>query len=137
MNARISGLLLCDDLLFGSKITGTAQVLGHRMLSAKTPTRLLELAREHRPTCVLVDLHTPDLDLTVLLAELRQQLGEPLRVVGYGSHVDTATLKAARQAGCDPVWPRSKLVEELPQVLPQWLSHLPSESADEPRVPSR
>ena len=43
------------------------------------------------------------------------------RVVGYGSHVDAATLHAARVAGCDPVLPRSKFVEELPGALPGWL----------------
>jgi hypothetical protein len=42
-------------------------------------------------------------------------------VVAYGSHVDTERLRAARSAGCDPVLPRSKFVEELPKALPQWL----------------
>jgi hypothetical protein len=43
-------------------------------------------------------------------------------VVAYGSHVDTATLRAAREAGCDVVLPRSKFVEELPTALPTWLA---------------
>ena len=38
-------------------------------------------------------------------------------IIGYGSHVDTATLKAARDAGCDVVLPRSKFVEELAHLL--------------------
>jgi hypothetical protein len=41
--------------------------------------------------------------------------------MAYGSHVDTATLRAARAAGCDPVLPRSKFVEDLPICLPAWL----------------
>ena len=45
-------------------------------------------------------------------------------MVGYGSHVEAATLRAARAAGCDPVWPRSKFVEELPRALPGWLAPL-------------
>jgi len=42
-------------------------------------------------------------------------------VVGYGSHVDADTLHAARVAGCDPVLPRSRFVEELPTALAGWL----------------
>ena len=43
------------------------------------------------------------------------------RMVAYGSHVDAAVLRAAREAGCDPVLPRSKFVEELPRALPEWM----------------
>jgi hypothetical protein len=38
-------------------------------------------------------------------------------IVAFGSHVDTATLKAARQAGCDHAWPRSRFTAELPQLI--------------------
>ena len=27
-----------------------------------------------------------------------------------------------REAGCDVAWPRSKFVDELPRVLPEWLA---------------
>ena len=43
------------------------------------------------------------------------------RVVAYGSHVETETLRKAREAGCDPVLPRSKFVEELPAKLREWI----------------
>ena len=46
----------------------------------------------------------------------------PPRVVAYGSHVDTASLQAARTAGCDPVLPRSKFVKELELGLKEWLT---------------
>jgi DNA-binding NarL/FixJ family response regulator len=81
---------------------------------------LIDQARLQRPRCVLVDLSFPGLDLPALLGELAGA-GSP-RVVAYGSHVDTATLRAARQAGCDPVLPRSKFVEDLPHELPIWLA---------------
>jgi len=43
------------------------------------------------------------------------------RVVAYGSHVDAAGLKAARDAGCDVVLPRSAFVEQLPVKLREWM----------------
>ena len=113
------GLLLCDDLIFTSRITGTAKALGLVVASARDVAGLLRMARQDPPTCVLLDLQHQQLDLVALLAELRS-IG-PTRVVGYGSHVDAATLHAARVAGCDPVLPRSRFVEELPTALAGWL----------------
>ena len=113
------GLLLCDDLIFSSRITGTAKALGLIVNTARDIASLSRMARNEPPTCVLLDLQHPQLDLVALLIELRA-IG-PMRVVGYGSHVDAATLHAARVAGCDPVLPRSRFVEELPTALPGWL----------------
>lgn len=116
------GLLLSDDLIFTSRITGTARSLGLVVRPARSAEALLHLARQETPRCVLVDLANPGL----VLLELIRQLGEacrPLpRLVAYGSHVDTATLRGAREAGCEPVWPRSKFVEELASSLPGWFA---------------
>jgi CheY-like chemotaxis protein len=116
------GLLLSDDLIFTSRITGTARALGLAVKAARSAEGLLALARQEGPLCVLIDLANPGL----VLPELIRQLGEVCRhlprLVAYGSHVDTATLRGAREAGCDPVWPRSKFVEELESALPEWLA---------------
>ncbi len=82
----------------------------------------MQLARQQPPTCVLLDLHNPGLDLTDLLLRLAEICPTLPRRVAYGSHVDTAALKAARVAGCDPVLPRSQFVEELETALPLWLT---------------
>jgi len=76
--------------------------------------------KQEVPGCVIVDLSNPGLDIGALIASMRQLSAVP-RVVGFGSHVDVATLKAAREAGCDPVWPRSKFAEELEEALPEWV----------------
>jgi CheY-like chemotaxis protein len=119
------GLLLSDDLIFTSRITGTARDLGLTVRAARTPEALLALARQSPPRCVLLDLHHPGLVLADFLRHLAEACPTMPRVVGYGSHVDTATLRAAREAGCDPVWPRSKFVEELAQALPGWMGEPP------------
>ena len=122
MPGSTPGLLLSDDLIFTSRVTGTARDLGLAVRAARSPEALVELARQQPPRCVLVDLHNPGLDLPALLDRLREVCPAMPRVVGYGSHVDTATLKAARTVGCDPVLPRSKFVEDLPTALPGWLA---------------
>lgn len=116
------GLLLCDDLIFTSRVTGTARALGLTVRAARSSDALLEQARQAQPRCVLVDLANPGLDLPGLIRALGQACGTPPRIVAYGSHVDTETLRAARAAGCDPVLPRSKFIEELPHALPRWLA---------------
>src|SRR4051794_7036333 len=108
-------LLLSDDLLFISRITGTARSLGLDIKSVRRAADVLAQA----PACVLVDLHNPGLDIVALVSNLKA--AGNAYIVGYGSHVDTATLKAARAAGCDEVLPRSKFVEELATSLPKWL----------------
>ena len=132
------GLLLCDDLIFTSRITGTAKALGLSLRTVKSPGDLLRFVEQKVPRCVIVDLNTPGLvigDFARALSALGGTGVSPVQtgatpvppdispkplLIGYGSHVDTATLKAAREAGFDIVWPRSKFVEELSAMLPEW-----------------
>jgi CheY-like chemotaxis protein len=119
-NSDAVGLLLSDDLIFTSRITGVGRDLGLPIQAARSAEALVSLARRQVPRCVIVDLGNPGLDL----ADLMRQLGDcgTPRVVAYGSHVDTESLRAARAAGCDPVLPRSKFVAELPTALPGWFT---------------
>lgn len=71
---------------------------------------------------MIVDLAYPGLDLPALLRRLGEVCDPPPRVVAYGSHVDAASLHAAREAGCRPTLPRSQFVEKLPHELPTWLA---------------
>lgn len=116
------GLLLSDDLIFTSRITATAASLGRTVKTARSPDLLEGLARSERPTCVIVDLANPGLSVSDLLARLRETCTPMPYVVAYGSHVDAAGLRAAREAGCDRALPRSQFVEDLPQQLMNWLA---------------
>jgi hypothetical protein len=44
-----------------------------------------------------------------------------VRMVGYGSHVDAAGLRYARELGLNPVMARSQFVERLPLDLFGWM----------------
>ncbi len=116
----MTGLLLSDDLIFTSRITGIGRDQGIVIRFAKSPEAILDLAREAPPNCVIVDLSNPGLIIGEFVAALKQSSPAPT-VVAYGSHVDTATLKAARAAGCDYVMPRSQFVEALPRDLAAWM----------------
>ncbi len=119
MSPSVEILLLCDDLIFSSRIAGTARAAGLGLRSYQTSAELLAAAKKTPPHCVLLDLHVAGLDIAAAVGELAMFSPRP-KVIGYGSHVDVETLKAARAAGCDVVLPRSKFVADLETALPQW-----------------
>ena len=116
-------LLLCDDLIFTSRIAGEARAAGVVVKSARSIEILKNLAQTAKPRLLIIDLANPGLVIEDLLTWINSlATDERLRVVAYGSHVDTATLKAARAAGCDEVMPRSQFVERLPMHLNDWIA---------------
>jgi CheY-like chemotaxis protein len=119
-DTKCGGLLLSDDLLFGSRITGTAEKLGLTVHTVRSADELLRQAEQVRPRCVLLDLQNPGLEIETVATRLKTLIPPPM-LVAYGSHVDAATLHRAREAGCDRVLPRSQFVEELSLTLSTWL----------------
>jgi len=116
------GLLLSDDLMFTSRITGVARDLAVPVRPARTLDALVALATQDPPPCIIVDLAFPGLSVPDLIGRLCAACPTMPRLVAYGAHVDAAGLRAARQAGCDVVLPRSAFVEQLPAKLAEWLS---------------
>jgi len=114
------GLVLSDDLIFFSRIAGAARARGLVVRQARTAAELVAIAKQHPPGGVILDLQNPGLELEPLLAELRS-LPEAPRVVAYGSHVLADALRAARQAGCERVMPRSQFAESLEADIAEWL----------------
>jgi CheY-like chemotaxis protein len=122
----VLGYLLSDDLIFSSRVTGTARDLGHEVRVAKSASQLANLIAQQMPQCLLVDLHNPGLSIADLLHDMSAP--RPY-VVAYGSHVDTAILNAARKAGYGLVLPRSQFVERLPTELTEWFTQRNSSCA--------
>lgn len=116
-----NGLMLCDDLIFFSRVSGAARAAGLTVRMARSAADLLSASRAAPPGGVIVDVHNPGLDLPALLAGLKDACPTMPRVIAYGSHVEAAVLRAARAAGCDQVMPRSQFVKELEAHIAEWL----------------
>ena len=116
------GLMLCDDLIFFSRVSGTARAAGLVMKQVRTADAMLNAARQAPPNCVILDLQNEGLDLAALLAQLREACLAMPRTVAFGSHVEAETLRAARRLGCDLVMPRSQFAEQLDGSLKDWLA---------------
>jgi CheY-like chemotaxis protein len=116
-----TGLLLSDDMIFTSRITGTARDFGLAVKPARSVEALNALIHQQPPGCIIVDLGHSGLSIASFMENLRKTCTPMPRVIAYGSHVDTETLRTAREAGCYAVLPRSKFVEELPRSLQDWI----------------
>jgi len=113
--------LLSDDLMFTSRVTGTARDLGYSVLVVRSGQALIDGAIKDSPRCVIIDLANPGLELAALIGTLNRLDRRP-RIVAYGSHVDAAALQAARDAGCDQVMPRSKFASDLSTSMAVWIN---------------
>lgn len=107
--------LVCADLLFTSKIVGTAQQLGISIQVYRTAADVR--CGTTAPAMVIVDLASPVATTSDDLRLLRNRLPATTRLLAYGSHVEVERLRAARAAGCDPVLARSEFSKNLPTIL--------------------
>ncbi len=116
MNRRV--LAAVGDLLFASKIRGTAQQLNISADFARTADSLFDAAKTDVPSLIILDLHHEQLDPFALVARLKAD--DQLRavpVVGFFSHVQVELQRRATEAGIDRVLPRSAFTQRLPEIL--------------------
>ncbi|HVJ82603.1 MAG TPA: response regulator [Planctomycetia bacterium] len=105
---------VCADLIFSSKIDGTARALGGKVRTFPSVARATAGAE-------------PDVKLAILdlgavkgleqVAAWKAALPEGCALMAFGSHVDVELLRAARAAGCEPVMARSEFTKRLPELL--------------------
>ncbi|MFH1303862.1 MAG: hypothetical protein ABIK07_22615 [Planctomycetota bacterium] len=108
-------VILCSDMLFLSKITGVAKLLGFSFCTALSSKKAAEYLTEEGSQLILIDLTTPNLNWE-LLASIHHR-NPHLVSIAFGPHVDTDLLEQAKAAGCTQVLPRSKFSAQLPQLL--------------------
>ena len=75
------------------------------------------MIEQWRPAVVFVDLAAGELVSPPALLAYQNAAPPGTPFVAFGSHVDADALDAARDAGCDPVLPRSKFTAELPDLI--------------------
>jgi hypothetical protein len=102
-------LALVRDLLFASRITATAKAVNSTVRVIRDPARLAgEPGRR-----LLVDLSLPG---ALEAAAAWLQAGGP-EVVGFVSHVDADTARAAREAGLTQVLSRGAFTNQLAELV--------------------
>lgn len=111
-------LAILDDLLFTSKIRSTAGHQGVTVTFARSPEAALAQMRLQAPTLVILDLNNPRIEPLGTIAAMRADPAlASIPTVGYVSHVDSETIRAAREAGVHEVVARSAFAANLPEIL--------------------
>ena len=111
-------LAVVDDLLFSSKIRAAAAAADHPIVFVRKRAEVVAAMRGHHPSLVIVDLDRDALDPIGVIGELRAAPEfADAKIVGFGSHVNTERLQAARSAGCDRPMARSAFVVALPDLM--------------------
>lgn len=105
-------LCITADLMFGSKVQATLTAAGHEV--RMTPSVADAVAEQ--PDLVVADLDAGRPEDLV-------SLGAP--VLGYYSHVEVETKRAADAAGIDMAVPRSRMAREMPDLVKAILARDP------------
>ncbi len=111
-------LVAVDDLLFRSKIREVASQLGLEIAAASTREEILARAREIGPRLAIFDLDSARSNPIATIAAFKADPAlQGIRTVGFLQHVHVDLMKAAEEAGCDEVLPRSAFTQRLAEIL--------------------
>lgn len=111
-------LAAVEDLLFKSKISGTADSLDVRVSFPRSPRKLLDTLREEPPELLILDLNSARFEPLQLLQTINSDEAlSHVRTLGFLSHVQKDLAVAAREAGCDRIMARSAFTKNLPEIL--------------------
>ena len=107
-----------DDIFFAAKIDAEARRAMVQLIEARDAEELSRRLAGIVPDLVILDLNGK---ACRPIDSIRQIKEDPrlarVPMVGFFSHVQTDLEKAAREAGCDHVIPRSVFVRNLPEIL--------------------
>lgn len=113
-------LALVDDLMFRSKIKSATQQAGVTVTFAGSRDAALSAMRANRPALVVFDLNNVRAEPLKTIAEMKNDAAlASVPTIGYVSHVDVATIDAARAAGVDEVVARSAFASRLADLVAQ------------------
>ncbi len=111
-------LAAVEDLLFKSKISGTADSLDVQVDFPRSPRKLLDTLREEPPELLILDLNSARFEPLKLLQTMNSDEAlAGVRTLGFLSHVQKDLAVAAREAGCDRIMARSAFTKNLPRIL--------------------
>ncbi|HXT63671.1 MAG TPA: response regulator [Pyrinomonadaceae bacterium] len=111
-------IAVVDDLFFASKIRGTAEQVGARVVFVKSIPDAIEKTGDEAPSLVIADLNTRGCDPVDLARTFKaNDKLKRIPLLGFFSHVQTELQQAALAAGFDRVMPRSAFTKNLRDIL--------------------
>lgn len=109
---------LVQDVFFVPQIESVARQLGFRVEWLAPDEDVVARIVALQPGLLVVDIADAATGWAEHIARAKGNAAtRRVPVVAFGSHVDTATMARARQAGADQVLARSRFVQVLPELL--------------------
>ncbi|MDA7977218.1 MAG: hypothetical protein MPJ50_00450 [Pirellulales bacterium] len=111
----MTALLLTNNLLFSSQVSGAASRVGMTLRTIASVDNFSDAV--NNASVVLIDLSLPGISIVDLMAEARSSTCPPTEIVAFGPHVHEARLQAARDAGCDMVMSQGAFTTAMNDIL--------------------
>jgi len=107
---------LIRDLFFRVKIDAVAAAIGAKVEYASSLDAAASRCADLHPSIIFTDLSDPAFPALDTLRQIRAA-APGARVIGFASHIDMKSLKAARAAGFDLTLSRSEFTAQLSDLL--------------------
>ncbi len=115
-----SVVAVVDDIFFVSKLQETARLVGAPLTTVRAADFRPDNLRQQKPALIIFDLNTTSGNAAELIRQLKSDAElKEIRVMAFFSHVQVELQRAAQEAGCDKILPRSQFTATLPQLLRQ------------------
>ena len=105
-------VLVATDLMRQSRVAEAARALGYTVAVATTADEAREALHAGAGAVVILDLQAEGVPWRDVVTAAGS-----VPVIAFGQHTKPDLLRAAKAAGCRLAVPRSRLVEQLPQLI--------------------
>lgn len=116
-STRPTVVILEDDLFFSPRLVDVVQAQGGTAVVTEGPDAFVAAMDRYFPVLAIIDLKTAgDWAEAIQRCKMRPHTRQ-IPLYAFGSHVDVQTLQAARKAGADHAWARSRMMEQLVELV--------------------
>ena len=114
---RPAVVIVEPDLFFSVRLEDVVRSAGGEPVTIMNADQFVATVERYFPVLALLDLKTPgDWESAVRQCKVKPHTRQT-PVYAFGSHVDVETLRRAREAGADHAWARSRMMEQLVEVV--------------------
>jgi DNA-binding response OmpR family regulator len=118
-------LVVDDERMTNRVIERMLRRWGIEVITTSSPTSVLSLMKEHRPTLVIIDVRMPALEGTSVVKLIREDPAVGKTTILLHSALDDTVLALeARQCGADGYIPKASGINYLERHLNRWIRKL-------------
>ena len=110
-------LVVGQNLFFLPRIQNVAESFGYDVLLTDSVPRFWDLYDEKNVALVLTDLEGDKDTWSAVIRKIRERPSPVPKVIAFGPHADVATLKVARDLGCDAVLTKGEFINALRKIV--------------------